>query len=138
MSETEQLIWNFFQMGYLINAMSFIGTIIAIWLALRVANMTRENSESNIVSKLLSTGFGLCVVAGSWMQFSLATVPWRNASDAITRFGLDNMSNPEGAQNFLDYVGSTEGAVMPTPLGMAFLIITLLMILGLIWGPKNN
>ena len=50
MSETEQLIWNFFQMGYLINAMSFIGTIIAIWLALRVANMTRENSESNIVS----------------------------------------------------------------------------------------
>ena len=43
MSETEQLIWNFFQMGYLINAMSFIGTIIAIWLALRVANMTREN-----------------------------------------------------------------------------------------------
>ena len=138
MSETEQLIWNFFQMGYLINAMSFIGTIIAIWLALRVANMTSENPESNIVSKLLSTGFGLCVVAGSWMQFSLATVPWRNASDAITRFGLDNMSNPEGAQNFLDYVGSTEGAVMPTPLGMAFLIIILLMILGLIWGPKNN
>ena len=138
MSETEQLIWNFFQMGYLINAMSFIGTIIAIWLALRVANMTRENPESNIVSKLLSTGFGLCVVAGSWMQFSLATVPCRNASDAITRFGLDNMSNPEGAQNFLDYVGSTEGAVMPTPLGMAFLIIILLMILGLIWGPKNN
>ena len=86
MSETEQLIWNFFQMGYLINAMSFIGTIFAIWLALRVANMTRENPESNIVSKLLSTGFGLCVVAGSWMQFSLATVPWRNASDAITRF----------------------------------------------------
>mgnify|MGYP006061463919 CR=1 FL=1 len=41
-------------------------------------------------------------------------------------------------QNFLDYVGSTEGAVMPTPLGMAFLIIILLMILGLIWGPKNN
>ena len=48
MSETEQLIWSFFQMGYLISAMSFVGTIIAIWLALRVANMTRENSESNI------------------------------------------------------------------------------------------
>ena len=120
MSETEQLIWSYFQMGYLISAMSFIGTIIAIWLALRVANMTRESSESNIVTKLLSTGFGLCVVAGSWIQFTLATVPWRNASEAI------------------DYVGNIDGSAMPTPLGMAFLIIVLLMILGLIWGPKNN
>ena len=108
MSETEQLIWNFFQMGYLINAMSFIGTIIAIWLALRVANMTRENSESNIVTKLLSTGFGLCVVAGSWTQFTLATIPWRNASEAITNFGVDNMSNPERAQGFIDYVGNID------------------------------
>ncbi|MEC7268870.1 MAG: hypothetical protein VXU41_01305 [Pseudomonadota bacterium] len=138
MSETEQLIWSFFQMGYLISAMSFIGTIIAIWLALRVANMTRENSESNIVTKLLSTGFGLCVVAGSWIQFTLATVPWRNASEAITNFGVDNMSNPERAQGFIDYVGNIDGSAMPTPLGMAFLIIILLMILGLIWGPKNN
>ena len=37
-----------FQMARLISAMAFIGTIIAIWLALRVANMTRENSESNL------------------------------------------------------------------------------------------
>ena len=113
MSETEQLIWSFFQMGYLISAMSFIGTIIAIWLALRVANMTRENSESNIVTKLLSTGFGLCVVAGSWTQFTLATIPWRNASEAITNFGVDNMSNPERAQGFIDYVGNIDGSAMP-------------------------
>ena len=138
MSETEQLIWNFFQMGYLINAMSFIGTIIAIWLALRVANMTRENPESNIVSKVLSTAFGLCVVAGSWQQFTLATAPWLNAADAITNFGVDNMTNPERSQAFLDYVGSTDLASMPTPLGIAFLVVILLMILGLIWGPKNN
>ena len=100
--------------------------------------MTRENSESNIVTKLLSTGFGLCVVAGSWTQFTLATIPWRNASEAITNFGVDNMSNPERAQGFIDYVGNIDGSAMPTPLGMAFLIIILLMILGLIWGPKNN
>ena len=56
---TQDMVIGYFQMGRLIDAMSFIGIIIAIWLALRLANMTGENPKSNIVAKLLSTGFGL-------------------------------------------------------------------------------
>ena len=67
MSEAEQVMWGFFNMGRLISAMSFIGTIIAIWLALRIANMTRASEESNIVTKILSSAFGILVL-GAWPE----------------------------------------------------------------------
>ena len=40
-----------FQTGRMVDALAFIGSIIAIWLALRVANMTGENPDSNIIAK---------------------------------------------------------------------------------------
>ena len=127
-----------FQMARLISAMAFIGTIIAIWLALRVANMTRENSESNVVTKLLSTGFGLCVMVGSWIQFSLAANGWKIFAGRLEVIGIENTPEPELAQGIIDFAGSTTPGMTPTPVGLAFLVIVTLIILGLIWGPKNN
>ena len=49
--EPLELALTAFQNGRMIDALSFIGVIIAIWLALRVANMTGENPDSNIVTK---------------------------------------------------------------------------------------
>ena len=78
MGEAEQLLWDFFNMGRLIASMGFIGTIIAIWLAMRVANMTRESDESNIVTKILSSAFGLLVLAGSFQTWTIARNNWTN------------------------------------------------------------
>ena len=46
--------------------------------------------------------------------------------------------SPEAAQNFIDFVGTTEPSMTPTPLGIAFLTIVSIMILTLIWVPRNN
>ena len=73
MSEAEQVMWGFFNMGRLISAMSFIGTIIAIWLALRIANMTRASEESNIVTKILSSAFGILVLGGAYTGASIGS-----------------------------------------------------------------
>ena len=134
---TQDMVIGYFQMGRLIDAMSFIGIIIAIWLALRLANMTGENPKSNIVAKLLSTGFGLCVVAGSWLSFTWANNTWINAARNIQELG-DNVTNPDRAQAFIDYVGTTTSATTPDPIGMIFLVIVLVMIITLIWLPRNN
>ena len=45
-----------------------IGTILAIWLSLRIAVNTKSNPETNILAKILSSAFGLIVVANSWIQ----------------------------------------------------------------------
>ena len=136
MEMTQEMVMSSFQMGRLIDAMSFIGTIIAIWLALRIANMSGENPDSNLISKIFSTGFGLCVMAGSYMQFTFAANTWIFAARNTEEI-MDQVANPERAQAFIDYVGTTTTATTPTPLGIAFLAIITIMIVTLIWVPRK-
>ncbi|MFL2753786.1 MAG: hypothetical protein ACJ0BD_02680 [Gammaproteobacteria bacterium] len=132
---TEIEIWNNFQQGRIVDALAFIGIIIAVWLSLRIANMTRENDESNLLNKLLGTGFGLLVVWGSFIAFANATATW-----VITARGISNLespADPDGAQRFIDFVGTTEWSGLPSITGMIWLGIITVMILGLIWTPKK-
>jgi len=41
-------------------------------------------------------------------------------------------------KNFIDFVGTTQTSATPTPLGIAFLAIVTIMLLTLIWLPRNN
>ena len=126
-----------FQNGRMIDALVFIGCILSIWLALRIANMTGENPESNLVAKIVSTGFGLTVVAGCWQSFALATNTWTTFARRLTEMGSENWGDPTGAQRLIDFVGTTESSMMPTPLGMVFLLIVTVMIISLIWSPRK-
>ena len=49
--EYQLAIWNLFNLGRIGNAMVGIGSILAIWLAFRVALNTRNNPETNILTK---------------------------------------------------------------------------------------
>ena len=51
-----------YQMGRIANAMVFIGTILAIWLSLRMAIQVRDRSDMNVATKVLSSLFGILVV----------------------------------------------------------------------------
>ena len=132
----DQIMFSF-QTGRMIDALAFIGSILAIWLALRIANMTGENPESNIIAKIISTGFGPCLVLGSYQAYTFAANTFIFAARRI-QDNIEAAPNPEAAQNFIDFVGTTETAMTPTPLGIAFLTIVSIMILTLIWVPRNN
>jgi len=43
----------------------------------------------------------------------------------------------QAAESFIDYVGTTEAATTPTPLGMVFLGVVTIIILAQIWMPKK-
>ena len=43
-------------------ALRSIGSILAIWLALRIANNIRNAEDDNMIAKLLGTGFGVLTV----------------------------------------------------------------------------
>ena len=133
----EMMIWEAFNQGRMVSALEFIGCIIAIWLALRTANMTGENPDSNLVAKLFSTAFGLIITAGTWMSFGIAANGWAIAARNVTNYGIDNMADPELAQGFVDYVGTTVPSGQPTIMGMAFLVVVAAMIVSLIWVPRK-
>ena len=131
---TEYEIYTLFNSGRLVGVTSFIGSIIAIWLALRVANMTRENEDVNVVQKLVSTAFGLLIVAGTWMAMTLAKSTW-----VITAYNLELLeSRSVFSEKFIEYVGTTELPVTsPMPMQMMFLAIVAIMIVSIIWTPKK-
>ena len=131
---TELEIYTLFNSGRLVGVVSFIGSIIAIWLALRVANLTRENTDGNLLQKIVATAFGLLIVAGSWMSAVLAKATW-----VITAYNLDLLETRSTfSDNFIAYVGTTELPVTaPMPLHIVFFAVVAIMIVSIIWMPKK-
>lgn len=135
--EYQIVIWELFNLGRIGNAMVGIGTILAIWLSLRIAVNTRSNPETNILAKILSSAFGLIVVANSWIQWTIGSVYWTNTAGAFADMKSQGFQISKAAESFIDYVGTTEAATTPTPLGMVFLAVVTIIILAQIWMPKK-
>ena len=135
--EYQIVIWELFNLGRIGNAMVGIGTILAIWLSLRIAVNTRSNPETNILAKILSSAFGLIVVANSWIQWTIGSVYWTNTAGAFVYMRSQGFQISQAAESFIDYVGTTEAATTPTPLGMVFLAVVTIIILAQIWMPKK-
>ena len=69
--------------------------------------MTGEN-PANLVTKLVSTGFCACVIAGSWQALLLQLILSLSQLEEFKRIWRENAPNPEAAQNFIDFVGTTQ------------------------------
>ena len=135
--EYQLAIWNLFNLGRIGNAMVGIGSILAIWLAFRVALNTRNNPETNILAKVLSSAFGVMVVMGSWINWSESVAYYVNTAAAFADIKTQGGSLSPAAEGFIEYVGTTEFAGTPTPLGMLFLAVVTVIILAQIWMPKK-
>ena len=135
--EYQLAIWNLFNLGRIGNAMAGIGSILAIWLAFRVALNTRNNPETNMLAKILSSAFGLIVVIGTWINWSESVAYYVNTAAAFADIKTRGSAISPAAEGFIEYVGTTEFAGTPTPLGMLFLAVVTIMLLAQIWVPKK-
>ena len=129
----EYQIWTMFNQARQADAIVGIMTILMIWLALRVANMTRSNPESDTTTKIVSTAFGVLVILGTFRFWTISAINWTLTAGAFSQ--LDESS--EAAKGFIDYVGTTDTATTPTLMAMLFLTVVAIMILSLIWRPKK-
>ena len=57
--EYQIAVWELFNLGRIGSAMVGIGSILAIWLSLRIAVNTRNNPETNIFAKVMSLFFAV-------------------------------------------------------------------------------
>ena len=78
LAQPEIATFTIYQMGRAANAMVFIGTILAIWLSLRMAIQVRDRSDMNVATKVLSSLFGVLVVYGTYIAWTVNRNHYRN------------------------------------------------------------
>ena len=112
-------IWSIWSSNRIGSGLVGIGSILSIWLALRIAAATRNSDETNLFAKIMSTAFGLIVLAFTWMQLTIIVNTWISTSIALTQLKEQSGSISSVAEGYLDYVGTTDPATMPLPLSIS-------------------
>ena len=130
-------IWSIWSSNRIGSGLVGIGSILSIWLALRIAAATRNSDETNLFAKIMSTAFGLIVLAFTWMQLTLVVNTFISTSIALTELKEETGSISTVAEGYLEYVGTTDPVNTPLPISIAFLAVVGIIILGQIWMPKK-
>tara|TARA_Y100001936_G_C16082885_1_gene679263 strand:+ start:276 stop:683 length:408 start_codon:yes stop_codon:yes gene_type:complete len=130
-------IWSIWSSNRIGSGLVGIGSILSIWLALRIAAATRNSEETNLFAKIMSTAFGLIVLAFTWMQLTLVVNTFISTSIALTQLKEETGSISSVAEGYLEYVGTTDPVNTPLPISIAFLAVVGIIILGQIWLPKK-
>lgn len=134
---TEFQIWSLFTSGKIGIALTMIASILGIWLAMRIAVATRNSEETNIVAKIISSVFGLSVLAMAWRIGVEGATFYQNIANGLNRIGESGVALSPSATGFIEFVGLAEPSGQPGPIWMVFLAASLAIILVQIWMPKK-
>ena len=119
----------------LISAVNFIGRIIVIGLTFRVASLTRKNADTTLMHKIVSSAFGLIILAGMSISLIQAKATW-----VITAYNHELLEPRwEFSGGVIGYVGTTTLTVeAPFAMGRLFFDAVTLIILSINWTPKKS
>ena len=131
-------IWQIWSSNRIGSGLVGIGSILAVWLSMRIALNTRNNPETNLFTKIVSSAFGLVVLAFAWINFTTIANTWIAAAIGLSALKASGTEISTAAEGYIAYVGATEAVTIPVPLGIAFIVVSGLIILGQIWLPKQN
>ena len=129
-------IWQIWSSNRIGDGLMGIGSLLSIWLAMRIAAATRNSDENNLFSQIVSSLFGLIVLASTWMQYTFVGNNWVAASRALNEIKASGGEISGTAENYIALVG-TESIGQPMPLGIGFIVIAGVIILAQIWMPKK-
>tara|TARA_Y100001970_G_C14163621_1_gene819984 strand:+ start:269 stop:676 length:408 start_codon:yes stop_codon:yes gene_type:complete len=130
-------IWSLWTSNRIGSGLVGIGTILGVWLSMRIAMNTRNNPETDLFAKLVSSAFGLVVLAFAWINSTTVANTWIAAAKGLSDLKASGTEISSGAEGYIDYVGTTEAVSIPIPLAIAFIVISGVIILGQIWLPKK-
>ena len=128
----EYQIWTLWSSNRIGSGLGFIGTVLLLWLAIRVAASTRASEETNLFAKLVSTAFGILSIGATWNIWS--TIAATRVVAAANLNALEEKS--QMAMAYVEMTGTTVTGTPSTP-GMILLAVIAIMILGQIWVPKK-
>ena len=130
-------IWNIWSSNRIGTSLMGIGTILGVWLSMRIAMNTRNNPETNLFTKLVSSAFGIIILFAAWINFTLGVNTNISSAIALSELKEEAGSISTVAEGYIDFIGTTDPVTMPLPLGIAFILVSGIIILGQIWLPKK-
>ena len=130
-------IWSIWSSNRIGTSLMGIGTILGVWLSMRIAMNTRNNPETNFFTKLVSSAFGIIILFAAWINFTLGVNTSISSAIALSQLKEEAGSISTVAEGYIDYIGTTDPVTMPLPLGVAFILVSGIIILGQIWLPKK-
>ena len=130
-------IWSIWSSNRIGSGLVGIGSILGVWLSMRIAVDSRNSDESNLFSKIVSSAFGLVTLSFCWINFTTIANTWIAAARNLTDLKASGNEISSTADGYISYVGTTDAVTMPIPLGIAFILVSGIIILGQIWMPKK-
>ena len=127
-SMTEYQIFNLMHVGFIKNAMYFVGMVLLIWLGFRMANNIYNNSESNMLAKVFTSLFCVLVAA---MMFNVQQIGAAILGTAVTQLGAIGAESAERMQTYVDHPLGIGGTVQTI-----FVALVLVFQLAITWNKK--
>tara|TARA_B100001063_G_scaffold203270_1_gene197398 strand:- start:610 stop:990 length:381 start_codon:yes stop_codon:yes gene_type:complete len=124
----EYQILNLMQVGFIQNAMYFVGMVLFTWLGFRMANNVYNNADANMLSKVLTSVF--CIFVAAFM-FGVNQIGGSILESAVMQLNEVGASSAERMAEYLDFP-----LVVGSPLQTAFVLFILAFQLAITWSSK--
>ena len=124
----EYQILNLMQVGFIQNAMYFVGLVLFTWLGFRMANNIYNNANANTLAKVFTSIFCLFVAIS---MFNVQQIGGAILSSAVVQLGDIGAASAERMQAFVDSP-LTIGGMFQT----LFVLFILAFQLAITWSKK--
>ena len=125
---TEDQIFNLMHVGFIQNAMYFVGMVLLIWLGFRMANNIYNNAESNMMAKIFTSLFCVLVAA---MMFNVQQIGAAILGTAVASLAEIGAASADRMQVYLDHPLGIGGIVQTV-----FVLLVVVFQLAIIWNKK--
>ena len=116
------------QVGFIKNAMYFVGMVLFTWLGFRMANNIYNNADANMLSKVFTSVF--CIFVAAFM-FGVNQIGGSILESAVMQLNEVGASSAERMAEYLDFP-----LVVGSPLQTAFVLFILAFQLAITWSSK--
>ena len=134
----ESDIWTNFSLGRIMDAVNFLGGIIALWIAARFASVAVDKG-ANLVAKIVITVFGLCVIICKiWFsQGMLWNYYWAWAN--LSRLKESGAELSVNSEHYLTLnQNMQEPSYLDNPVFLVMYLAAFLVIVGTLWFPPKK
>ena len=119
--------------GRIADAINFLGGIIALWVAARLASVAVER-DANIFAKITITIFGLCVVVTNLAFYVGSLWTWVGAARNLQALKDSGVSLSPHATDYIEtFGGLADPSLLDKPIALLLNLSVLALIIGILW-----
>ena len=125
---TEYQVLNLMQVGFIQNAMYFVGMVLMTWLGFRMANNVRNAPDANMLGKVFTSVFCLFVAAFMFQVNQIGGAILSSNVDLLVEMGAASGERMSEYTNAPLIVGGSVQTI--------FVLFVLVFQLALVWGKE--